>query len=89
MDNEFNFLEISIEKRKNIDVNKLHTLIGHPCKLISLKTGKEMDLEVIGKYEECFDFSLEKISQKKINQENVNKSTIPGERIYFDLSSVQ
>ena len=70
-------------------MNKINTLLGHPCELISLKTGKEMDLEVVGKYETCVDCALAKISQKKINQENINKSTIPGERIYFDLSSVQ
>ena len=47
------------------DINKLHTLLGHPCELISRKTGKEMDLEVVGKYETCVNCALEKISQKK------------------------
>ena len=49
-----------------------------------------MDLEVFGKNEKCVNCSLEKISQKKINQENTKKTTLPGERIYiFYLSSVQ
>ena len=44
---------------------------------------------MVGKYETCVNCSLEKISQNKITQENTNKTTVPGERIYFDLSSVQ
>ena len=37
----------------------------------------------------CVNCGLTKISQNKINQENINKTTIPGGRIYFNLSSVQ
>jgi len=34
----------------------------------------------------CVNCGLTKISQNKINQENTNKTTIPGGRIYFNQS---
>ena len=73
---------------KVIDINVLHEVLGHPHQDIVRKTGKEHNFKVIGKFVPCIACALGKVKQRNLNKFNKNKSKIPGERLYVDLSGI-
>jgi hypothetical protein len=52
-------------------------------------TGKALGYEVIGTFDICEAFSIGKAKQKNINKQWKGGSSVPGERLYVDISSIQ
>ena len=52
-------------------------------------TAKYYKVDLTGKVNNCLSCSLEKIRQKNIPKKNQDKSNKPGERMYFDISSMR
>jgi hypothetical protein len=81
---------VVITKRGDtIDVNNLHKLLGHCGEVNARLTGKAYGYEVTGKFDVCEACSVSKARQKTINKEWKGGSSIRGERLYVDISSIK
>ena len=74
-----------------VKMNKLrfHNLTGHAGLHVMKDTAKHYKLELTGEIEKCVHCAVEKIRKKNIAKVNENKSSIPGERMYLDISSMK
>jgi hypothetical protein len=52
-------------------------------------TGKALGNEVIGTFDTCETCSIGKAKQKNINKQWKGGSSVSGERLYVDMSSIQ
>jgi hypothetical protein len=78
------------EKPKNsINVNNLHKILGHCGEASARLTGKALGYEVIGIFDTCEACSIGKAKQKNINRQWKGGSSVPGERLYVDIISIQ
>jgi hypothetical protein len=77
----------SMDKTK-IEINELHQKLGHPGEKNLLGTAKNLEMMTFRKLLVCKDCAIGKAKQKNLNQVNANKSNVPRERIYLDISSV-
>ena len=77
------------QNRKLINVNDMHRLLGHIGENKTRSMAKHMGIKLVGKLNECEYCILAKAKRKKIPKENKDKSTIPAERIYVDLSTIK
>lgn len=80
---------LTLEKGLNVNINKLHLLLGHACENTLRATAKHYDLNLKGNYMVCTDCALAKSRQKNVPKESVVVSTKPGERFYMDISSTK
>ena len=74
------------DKKNSVDINVLHQQLGHPNELIVKKTSKEMGIVLTGKFKICESCELAKSRRSNMNKINYNHSSIPGERLYTDIS---
>ena len=74
---------------KAIDINEMHTILGHPSEAITRQTAIKNNIKIFGVLNECHECALAKIKITKISKENHNTSITPGERICIDISSVK
>ena len=51
---------IDQKNMKKVNVNVLHSKLGHACEAVTRATGKMLNLEVIGKFNECEDCAVGK-----------------------------
>ncbi len=77
------------ENRKTMNIEDFHRLLGHPGEEKTKETAKWMNIELKGKLESCESCDLSKSKRKKISKVNLNKTKIPGERLYIDISSIR
>ena len=70
----------------DIDINDFHTLLGHPNYEVTARTAKYYEIKLCGEKVECGPCGLAKIKMKNIPKHNQSKSTLPGERLYTDIS---
>jgi hypothetical protein len=80
---------LETKKRNTIDVNKLHKVLGHCGEVNARLTGKAYGYEVTSKFDVCEGCSVAKARQKKINKEWKGGSSIRGEHLYVDISSIK
>ncbi len=77
--------KMQISRSKN--VNDLHRELGHPSEATTRATGASMGIKVVGKFEPCKACNLGKAKQRNINKTTVEHTTVPGKRLYLDISS--
>jgi hypothetical protein len=63
--------------------------LGHCGEVSARLTGKALVYEVIGAFDTCEACSIGKAKQKNINKHWKGGFSIPGERRYVDISSIQ
>jgi hypothetical protein len=73
----------------SINVNNFHKILGHCGEANTRLTGKALGYKVIGTFDTCEACSIEKAKQKSINEQWKGCSSVPGERLYVDISSIQ
>ena len=64
-------------------------MLGHASEAVFKKTSKHYGWKLLGTFKKCEDYLLAKAKRKNMSKDSGTKSTIPGERICFDISSVQ
>ena len=71
-------------------IHELHLRLGHSNARYTSNTARAIyGKEYVQKTGlTCIDCGIAKIKRTTLNKENVNRSKIPGERIYVDISSV-
>ena len=77
------------ENRKRMHIEDFHRLLGHPSEAKTRDTATWMNIELFGRLDKCESCNLGKAKRKKIAKEAQNKSKIPGQRLYIDLSSIR
>ena len=66
-----------------------HIVTGHAGHHLMDATAKYYKVNLTGKVNNCLSCSWEKIRQKNIPKKNEDKSKIPIERMYLDISSMR
>ena len=72
-----------------IDINDLHGMLGHAPEAVVRKTAKHYGWKLLGTFKKCEYCSLAKAKRKNMSKDSGPKSTIPGERVCFEIIYVQ
>jgi hypothetical protein len=79
----------NLQPGTKVKTTTLHYQLGHPSEAVTRATAKYMDVNVTGKLETCENCAMGKAKQKNVPKVNENVSTVPGERLYIDISSIK
>jgi hypothetical protein len=82
-------IHVSIEKGRVIDINDFHKSMGHVNEESLRKTADFYNIKLKGKLNKCYKCSISKIKQRNLAKATENKSEIPGERLFIDISSIK
>jgi hypothetical protein len=63
--------------------------MGHIHRDTLNKTAAYYGVKLRGKLEPCYECSMAKIRQPNVGKDAKHKSTVPGERLFVDISSVK
>eukprot|EP00984_Skeletonema_dohrnii_P022875 scaffold11976_cov67-Skeletonema_dohrnii-CCMP3373.AAC.1 len=77
----------TVKKAKTKDVNELHCELGHPGEAATRATGKARGLKVTGSFKPCEGCFVGKAKKTNVSKEPNERSNIPGERLFIDISS--
>jgi hypothetical protein len=80
---------VMLDRGKSVDINVLHAVLGHPSQEITKKTAEYYGWTVKGTFNPCADCQMAKSKQNAVTKESDTRSTIPGERLFIDTSSVK
>jgi hypothetical protein len=76
------------EPGREIDINVLHSILGHVNEVVILKTAEYYNIKVCGDFKPCYVCSLSNIRQKPVCKNSESRSEKPGERLYMDIRSI-
>ena len=80
----------NLDKGKALSENTAHEIFGHVGKEVTKNTAVYYGLTTTGKFSTCEECALAKARQKNVGGGSAEKrSKIPGERLFFDISSVK
>jgi hypothetical protein len=74
-------------KAISLTVNEYHEQLGHPSMDTTKQTAKARGINLIGPTYPCKDCAIGKGKQKRVSKESVPRSTVPGEKLFIDISS--
>ena len=72
-----------------IDIKVLHGMLGHASEAVVRKIAKHYGWKLLGTFKKCEDCSLAKAKCKNMSKDSGPRSNIPGDCIFFDISSLQ
>ena len=75
------------QKPKNVNINDYHEQLGHPNMVITKTTAVARNINLTGTVQPCGDCMIGKARQKNVPKATVPRSTVPGERLFIDISS--
>ena len=67
----------------------MHRVFNHASEEVLWATAKTYGWTVSGKFEACADCQLSNVQQKGVQKATQESSTVPGERIFMDITSVK
>jgi ribosomal protein L31 len=73
---------------KKMDINKFHSIAGHVHEKSLRATTNYYGIVLQGQLKPCIQCTLAKIHKTPISKDTVVRSTVPGERIYIDISKL-
>ena len=76
-------------KPKAVKLKALHHRLGHAAMESVKATAKHFGWQTTGDLDKCVACATAKAKRKKLNRELQEKSKIPGERLFLDISSVK
>ncbi len=74
-------------RKPAIEVNKFHKLLGHVGDQKLKPTADEFAVDLKGELKKCEFCKIAKAKKNRINKEANNKSSVPMERIFIDIST--
>jgi hypothetical protein len=78
-----------LDREMSTDINDFHRLMGHVNKNSLYLTARHYGVKLKGQLNPCFDCAVSKIRQKNVPKVTTQKSIIPDERLFLDISSTQ
>ena len=85
----FDMAQLTLATGISMDINKMHQLFGHACEATIRRTAQYYGITLTGNMESCVACALAKARQRNVNKETDVISTMPAERLYIDISSIQ
>jgi hypothetical protein len=79
---------LALERRKTININILHQVLGHPSEETTRKTASFYGWKVNGTFNPCENCGIAKSRQKNVNKVSKARSKNPGE-IFISQNSIQ
>jgi hypothetical protein len=80
---------VAVTAGKKIKTKDLHKLLAHVGEDCARQMAKFYGWEVVGKFDPCAFCTTAKARQNNLNRHANNHSTVPGERLFIDISSVK
>ena len=80
---------VTLPEGTRVQYEEFHSMLGHPGTSSVQRTAEYLGLNLSKPIEKCSDCATAKMRQKNIPKENVNQSSVPGERLCIDTSSVK
>ena len=80
---------ITLQEGSLVKYDKLHAMLGRPGAQSVQCTAQALGLEIARRADKCIACAQANMKQKNIPKENEKWSTIPGERLTFDTTSVK
>ena len=80
---------VTLPEGTRVQYEEFHSMLGHPGTSSVQRTAEYLGLNLSKPIEKCSDCATAKMRQKNIPKENVNRSSVPGERLCIDTSSVK
>ena len=71
------------------NINRMHQVFNHASEEVLRATAKEYNWTLTGKYRPCLSCQVANAKQKNVPKETTNISTIPGERLCLDLTTMR
>ena len=72
-----------------IGMGSVHTVLGHPSNLLTSSTARKLSMRSICANEICESCIQGKQRQKNVNKKVDFKVVKPGEKIYYNISSIE
>jgi transposase InsO family protein len=83
----YNFnTEVNPYKPKVLNINDIHDKLGHVGETVLRKTMKHLGYTVTGTLKSCDACRMAKARAKGVKKQTETRSTIPGERMYIDIT---
>jgi hypothetical protein len=79
---------VTVDQGWVMDINTFHRSMAHIHQDALSKTADYYGNKLRGKFNTCFECSLAKIRQQNVGKDSENRSSVPGERLLVDISSV-
>jgi hypothetical protein len=83
------FVHTLIGNERIYDINHLHRLFGYFGQVTLKNTVKMYGFKSPGKFETCEECAIAKAQQKSVSKNWSGSSTIPGECLYIEISSIK
>ena len=74
---------------KKMHIMKVHHMLGHANEDVVRRTARNLGYELKGKMIPCISCSIAKAKQKSVPKRAQSPSTVRGERLFIDISSVR
>jgi hypothetical protein len=78
---------VMLDKRKKIDINVLHSVLGHPSQDINKQAAPYYGWKITGTFKPCSNCQTVNSKQNYVMEEPGTKSTIVRERIFIDCQN--
>ena len=80
---------LTLQEESRVQYKVFHAMLGHPGVSSVQRTAKYLKLGLSNPTDCCPECATAKMRQKNIPNENENRSTIPGERLCINTSSIK
>ena len=80
---------LTLPEGSRVQYEAFHAMLGHLCVSSMQCTAKYLKLGLSNPTYCCYEYATAKMRQKNIPKEDTNQSTIPGEQLCIDTSSVK
>lgn len=80
---------LTLDKGKIINTTELHAILGHVGDSILRRTARFYDWNLKGRRFKCEDCGVAKMKQTSVSKAPVARSTVRGERLFIDISSIK
>jgi hypothetical protein len=77
---------VTVPRKPRIEINEYHHIVGHVNEQYLRATAKHYGLHLHGTLRPCIPCTMAKIHATPLPKAHVPRSTIPGERIFLDIS---
>jgi hypothetical protein len=71
------------------DINRMHRVFNHASESVLRKTAEHNGWKITGKFETCKDCSESNAKQKGVQKVTADRSVVPGERLFIDITSIK
>ena len=84
-----NMVSLTLPEGSRVSFEAFHSMLGHPGLSSVQQTAKYLGLGLLSPTDRCVECATAKMRQKNFPKENEHRSTVPGEGLCIDTSSLK